>query len=463
MTGPRLRILGAAFATVPGARPHGASLQSMIDGLRGDLDLVTLKSEDLPHIKRIGDARMFRVPVGHAGEDEQRALYARAVARQIEAEPYDVVHVLDPWAGVAAAERKPTRGYTLVYELTTFPEGDSLAWLEAHEATAAAADRVLVATAASRTALTRSRALAGRVDVVRPGVDVGGYDWGAVGPFGVPRILFLGTFVPSRDVDTVLDAIARVSAHRKVRALFAGDRSPARRAALRDEVERRGLDGVVDVRGEPAAAKLPAIVAAADVCLAPSAGRLAAGCAELPQPLLEYLACHRPVVAAAVPGVDELVRDEVEALLYPPGDPAALADAILEVLRDATLRERITGAGYRRVRDELSSGARRRHVRALYERIAPGSQLHDPWLEEFEEVTGLIELETGALELLDATPDTGEGSLPPPRRRDLDTAETESPAEPHVEGTRPRAPPPPPPPTDTSPGLVVPDTDPGRP
>lgn len=434
----------------------------MIDALRGELDLVTLKTEDLPHIKRIGEARMFRVPVGRSGPDEQRAIYARAVARQIEAEPYDVVHVLDPWAGRVAAERKAARGFTLIYEMTTFPEGDSLSWLEAHEQTAAAADRILVSTEAAKATLERSRALADRVEVIRPGVDVGGYDWGGVGPFGVPRLLYLGAFTPARDLETLLDAVARVSRHRSVKALFAGEHGPDRRSELRIEIERRGLGEIVEVRGEPTPTKIPAIVAAADVCLAPSAGHRAAGCTELPQPLLEYMACYRPVVAADVPGVSELVRDEVEGLLYPPGSPSALADAILEVLRDATLRERITEAGYRRVRDELNSGARRRRIREIYEQIAPGSQVHDPWQEEFEEVTGLIELETGALELLDNLPE--DASLPPPapRRRDVDTAETEAPGEGTGEITNPRVPPPPPGPTDTHPGLVVPDTDPGR-
>ncbi|MCB9591259.1 MAG: glycosyltransferase family 4 protein [Sandaracinaceae bacterium] len=457
MTGPRIRILGAAFATVPSSRPHGASMRSMIDALRGDLDLVTLKTEDLPHIKRIGEARMFRVPVGRATREEQRAIYARAVARQIEAEPYDVVHVLDPWAGRIAAERKSQRGFVLLYEMTTFPEGDSLSWLEAHDTTIAAADRILVPTEAARATLEESAALAGRVEVVRPGVDVGGYDWGGVGPFGVPRLLYLGSSGAPRDVPTLLDAIAKVASHRPIHALLAGEHRPDRRADLRADIEHRGLAGIVDVRGEPAATKIPAIVAAADVCLAPSAGQRAAGCTELPQPLLEYLACYRPVIVANVPGVSELVRDEQEALLYPPGSASALADAILEMLRDATLRERLTDAGYRRVRDELNSGARRRRIRDVYEVIAPRSQVHDPWLEEFEEVTGLIELESGAFDVLEGLAE--DASLPPPpRRRDVDTAETDAPEETGGEITNPRAPAP----TDTHPGLVVPDTDPGR-
>ncbi len=457
MLSPRIRVLGAAFAAVPSARPHASAMRSMIDALRCDLDLVTLKTEDLPHIKRIDEARMFRVPVGRSDLDEQRRVYARAVARQIEAEPYHIVHVLDPWAGEVAAARQAERGFTLLYEMATFPDAESQAWLDAHERTIASADRILVASEASRIALESNEALVGRVDVVRPGIDVGGYDWGGLGPFGVPRLLYLGTFTPSRDLATVLDAIRRVAETRPIRALLAGDRSSERRAALRAEVDERGLRDIVDVRGEPKPHQIPAIFAAADVCVAPSAGLLAAGCAELPQPLLEYLACYRPVVAADVPGVSELVRDEVEGLLYPAGSASALADAILELLRDAVLRERITETGYRRVRDELNSGARRRHIREIYERVAPGSQMHDPWLEDFSDVTGLIELNTGAIEIIDEGAELD--SLPPPKV-DLDTAETASPTERPGEATRPHVPPPRA--TDTHPGLIVPDTDPGR-
>lgn len=473
-------------------------MRSMIDALRADLDLVTLKTEDLPHIKRIGEARMFRVPVGRSEREEQKSIYARAVARQIEAEPYAVVHVLDPWAGAVAAERRAHSGFTLIYEVTTFPDQDVDAWLQAHTLTIARADRLIVATEAARRALARfDRSFAGRIDVLRPGVDVGGYDWGGgVGVLGgIPRVLYLGSFTPSRDIDTLIEAIGRVASHRPIRALFAGERDPGRRAAVRELIRKADLAEIIDVRGDPKPRQIPAVVAAADVCVAPSSGLLVAGCTELPQPLLEYLACLRPVVAADVPGVAELVRDDIEGLLYPAGNANALADAILEVLRDAVMRERITDAGYRRVRDELNSGARRRHIREIYEHIAPGSQIHDPWLENFDEVTGFIELATGSIEILEERaetlpppgddvfgPDTGEtsavesGTTEAPATGDTeavsdtgetaavstDTAETDTPAERPGEKTRPRGRLPLPAPTDTNPGLVLPDTDPGR-
>lgn len=462
MTGARIRVLGAAFAAVPSSSPHSSAMRSMVEVLRADLDLVTLKTEDLPHTKRILDARMFRVPVGLSELDEQRLVYARAVARQLDAEPYQVVHVLDPWAGEVAAERRANTDFSLIYEITTFPESeeDESGWLRAHSATLAMADRVLVGSAANAAALGADPGMAKRVEIVRPGVDVGGYDWGGVGPFGVPRVLYLGPMDPSRDIDTLLDAIGRVAQTRPVRALLAGERDPARRAAIRTRVEKANLRGVVDIRAEPKPHQIPAVVAAADVCVASSRGRTVGGCAALPQPLLEYLACYRPVVAADVPGVSELVRDDMEGLLYPAGSASALADAILEVLRDAVMRERITQSGYRRVRDELNSGARRRRIREIYELVVPGSQAYDPWQENFEEVTGTVQVNEGVLALLDEhapptiAPPPPALDLPAPSSPSVDTAETEPPEERLGEPTRPHVPRPP---SDPSPGRVIPD------
>lgn len=439
MAAPRIRVLAAAFAPVPGPGPASAAMLSMLDALRADLDLVTLKTEDLSHIKRIGEARMFRVPVGDAPLAKQREAYARAVGRQIAAEPYQIVHALDPWAGAAAAELKE-RGFSLVYEVVSFPEGDGSErrrWEAAHRRALDAADTVVVASVAAAEAL-EAQGLGGRVEVLRPAVDLGLFDWSEVSRTGTPRLLYIGSFTGDRDVDTVLDAIVRVGSLRPIRALLAGERNADRRGELRDRVRALGLGDTVEVRGEPNLRLLPSIIAGADVCIAPASGRLVAGLAEIPSPLIEHLACYRPLVAADVPGVSELIRDEVEGLLYPPGDAGALADGILELLRDAVLRERVTEAGYRRARDELGTGARRRRVRLLYEALAPESQMLDPWRDHFEEVTGLIELSTSTLARLKQD----DGPTPRPRAMPEEPTPTSS--------------------SDTHPALVLPDTDPGR-
>jgi glycosyltransferase involved in cell wall biosynthesis len=54
----------------------------------------------------------------------------------------------------------------------------------------------------------------------------------------------------------------------------------------------------------------------------------------LPFVLVEAAALGKPIVATAVDGVPELLEDGRTGLLVPPGDPAALADAVIRLLRD---------------------------------------------------------------------------------------------------------------------------------
>lgn len=68
----------------------------------------------------------------------------------------------------------------------------------------------------------------------------------------------------------------------------------------------------------------------------------------LPVALLEAMAWGRSIVATRMGGVPEVVADGREALLVPPGDPAALAEAIGRLLGSAEERRRLGRAAERR-------------------------------------------------------------------------------------------------------------------
>jgi len=78
---------------------------------------------------------------------------------------------------------------------------------------------------------------------------------------------------------------------------------------------------------------MPRLLAAADLVVLPS--RIEG----LPLALLEAQAAGRAVVATAVGGVPEIIEDGQTGRLVPPGQPAALAEAVLALFEDAPTRE----------------------------------------------------------------------------------------------------------------------------
>ena len=74
---------------------------------------------------------------------------------------------------------------------------------------------------------------------------------------------------------------------------------------------------------------------------AADASLLSSAWENLPHTVLESLALGSPVIATAVGGVPELVRDGENGLLVPPGDSAALATAIRRFFADEDLRRRL--------------------------------------------------------------------------------------------------------------------------
>jgi glycosyltransferase involved in cell wall biosynthesis len=87
----------------------------------------------------------------------------------------------------------------------------------------------------------------------------------------------------------------------------------------------------------------------------------------------EAMAYGRPVVATAVGGLVDAVEDGISGVLVPPGDVAALRDALRRLLDDPAAR-RALGDGARRVaRERFSADAARDALSGVYRELAPRS------------------------------------------------------------------------------------------
>ena len=88
----------------------------------------------------------------------------------------------------------------------------------------------------------------------------------------------------------------------------------------------------------------------------------------IPNKVFQALACARPVITASTPAARELLTDDVDALLVPPGDPAALAAALRRVAAEPELAERLAAAGRATYEAHASEDVLGRRWRSLLER-----------------------------------------------------------------------------------------------
>ncbi|HUX68206.1 MAG TPA: glycosyltransferase [Terriglobales bacterium] len=82
--------------------------------------------------------------------------------------------------------------------------------------------------------------------------------------------------------------------------------------------------------------------------------------------VIEAMAAGVPVIAAAAGGMLEVVEDGVSGLLTPPGDEAALAQAMLALAADPARRRQLAANGLRRVRERFSEAVVGRQIEAVY-------------------------------------------------------------------------------------------------
>ena len=171
-------------------------------------------------------------------------------------------------------------------------------------------------------------------------------------PFDPPRILCLGRLVAEKGFDLAVAAVAALSDRTPRPELVVAGDGPER-AALEAAVAAEGLAGRTEFTGWVAPAAVPALVNRCTLVVVPSR--------EEPFGLVAVQAglMARPVVAAAVGGLPEVVRHGRTGLLVPGDDRGALTSAIRDVLDHPDLARRLGAAGRRRAHRSLGWPARR--------------------------------------------------------------------------------------------------------
>jgi glycosyltransferase involved in cell wall biosynthesis len=178
-------------------------------------------------------------------------------------------------------------------------------------------------------------------------------------PTGVPIASFVGSLVPGEDPLSFVRALA--DARRWVptlTGLMIGE-GPMREQLVAEATRLGVRDGLILAgSSEEAEAMLP--VASVHVACGMDVVRT--------EPMLRAFAAGVPVVASMIAGVDALVVDGESGLLAPPGNPSVLANAMVHLLTDATLRGHCVSGARRRATDYLLERACAR-TQAIYRAV----------------------------------------------------------------------------------------------
>jgi glycosyltransferase involved in cell wall biosynthesis len=187
---------------------------------------------------------------------------------------------------------------------------------------------------------------------------------GRLGLAGRPVVVFLGVLTAYQGVDALLDAVPRVVARvPDVRFLVMGYPNEDR---YRTMARARGLDAHVMFPGRIPYGEAARWLALGDVAVSPKQSLTEAN-----GKLLNYMACGLPVVATDTPVNRELLGPG--GRYAPVGDPAALADRLVDLLTDEPRRRELGAALRARVEAEFAWPALAARLLAVYERVAAGA------------------------------------------------------------------------------------------
>ena len=275
-------------------------------------------------------------------------------------ERFDVVHVHEPYAPILSAFALVVADCPTV--ATFHAAGEKLGWYPmGRRMWGIAVDRADHRIAVSESARRAAEPYAGGpIEVIPNGIflperfDAGGRNG---------NVVFIGRNEKRKGLEVLLRAWSEVAAKTSARLRVVG----ADPLSVRWLVRRQGLSlERVDLLGGLSEEDLTAELEAASLLCAPALGGESFGMV-----LTRAFATATPAVASDIEGY-AAVADESSAVLVPPGDYAAVARTLVELLSDERRRVAL-GTGARKVAESYSWDRIARRLVEIYEQLAVGA------------------------------------------------------------------------------------------
>ncbi|HEX5131860.1 MAG TPA: glycosyltransferase family 4 protein [Candidatus Krumholzibacteria bacterium] len=176
-------------------------------------------------------------------------------------------------------------------------------------------------------------------------------------------VVFAGNLLAYKGLQELIHALSEMS-RAPWTLLVIGD-GPDRHAAA-EKADAAGIRGRIRFLGRRPPDETRALLSAGDVLALPSAQE------GLPYVVLEAMAAALPVVSTRVFGIPEAVVHDGTGLLVEPGDTPALRSALVRLVSDAGLRQRMGSAGRDRYEAMFTLAAQVAATSAIYRELATG-------------------------------------------------------------------------------------------
>ncbi len=380
------KVLLVSFDYVPSPSGMSCWVSEEIKRLADyyQLDVLSLKNEDLSHIERFHGARLLRVPVGTGPFLEQIKTFQRALKRQLDSEEYSLCHFSSVWEGMILTSQKGSANYKLIYEVHSLPSVDfktlypseapevehSYPLKQQEERCLSLADFIVAGSELMKSHLIDRGISADKIEVVRPMIDLAQFENIDSVDRQAGTILYLGSLLPWQGVPSMLRAIAELPHGLPVKVhIICPPDDPFRKEVL-GKIQMLGLARKVEMIDPVELDQLGKLVARADICVAPLSNhehnRLAAS---TPQKLFVYMACRRAIVASRQPVVNEIIENGVHGLLYPPGDFKGLAESLKKLLLDRDLATRLGNRARLHLEDSFSLKSSMKQLTRIYQKL----------------------------------------------------------------------------------------------
>jgi colanic acid/amylovoran biosynthesis glycosyltransferase len=179
-----------------------------------------------------------------------------------------------------------------------------------------------------------------------------------------PLIIAVGRLIPKKGFGDLIGSCALLAERGKsFRCEIVGE-GPLE-SELRGQVDELCLQNNVVLTGAKPQTQLRGRLAAANVFMLPSVIDPDGGMDNLPTVIMEAMATGLPVVSTNVGGIPEMIIQNETGFLVEPGDAAAMADAIENVIYDPASAAKLGQSGYERARALFSIEKNVRELSAL--------------------------------------------------------------------------------------------------